>query len=78
MSEKIKAALDQIHREVGGDRPQLLEILREVQRRFGGVSSEVVDLIAQRLKIPRVEVESVVSFYAFLSDKPNGKVVKCI
>ena len=75
MSEQIKAALDQIHREVGSDRPQLLEILREVQRRFGGVSSEVVDLIAQRLQIPRVEVESVVSFYAFLSDKPNGKVV---
>ncbi len=75
MSERIKAVLDPICREVGNDRTSLLDILREVQHRCGGVSGEAVDLIAQRLNIARVEVESVVSFYAFLSDKPNGNVV---
>ncbi len=75
MSEKVEVVLDQICREVGNDRTRLLDILREVQHRFGGVSGEAVDLIAQRLETPRVEIESVVSFYAFLSEKPNGNVV---
>jgi len=59
----------------GNDPTRLMDIARAVQGKFGCVSSQALDLIAQAVGIPRVEVESLVSFYAFLSVKPKGKVV---
>ncbi len=59
----------------GRSRPALLDILRDVQRRFGWVSPQIVTAIAEELKIPRVEVEGVVTFYAFLSSEPAGEIV---
>jgi [NiFe] hydrogenase diaphorase moiety large subunit len=51
-----------------------LDIVREVQARWGCVDDEAIDEIAARIAVPRVEVESVVSFYAFLSKKSRGRV----
>ena len=64
-----------ICRSHGNDRTRLMDIARAVQAKYGCVSSQALDLIAQAVKISRVEVESLVSFYAFLSVKPKGKVV---
>jgi [NiFe] hydrogenase diaphorase moiety large subunit len=52
-----------------------MDIARAVQGKHGCVSSQALDLIAQAVGIPRVEVESLVSFYSFLSVKPKGNVV---
>jgi [NiFe] hydrogenase diaphorase moiety large subunit len=52
-----------------------MDIVREVQARFGWISPEAIDIIAKELDIHPVEVEGMVSFYAFLSEKPKGKVV---
>ena len=62
-------------RTYGNDPTRLMDIARAVQGKHGCVSSQALDLIAQAVRIPRVEVESLVSFYAFLSVKPKGKVV---
>jgi [NiFe] hydrogenase diaphorase moiety large subunit len=59
----------------GNDPTRLLDILIAVQERAGHVSSEVVDLVAAEVGVPRVDVEGVVSFYAFLSSEPRGKIV---
>jgi len=59
----------------GNDRTRMLDIVCAVQNRHGHVSSQALDLIAKALDTHRVEVESVVSFYAFLSVKPKGKIV---
>lgn len=59
----------------GNDPTRLMDIARAVQGKHGCVSSQALDLIAQAVGIPRVEVESLVSFYAFLSVKPKGNVV---
>ncbi|HBO44802.1 MAG TPA: NADH:ubiquinone oxidoreductase, partial [Planctomycetaceae bacterium] len=53
----------------------MMDIVRAVQERFGYVSDEAMDLIAKRVNVHRVEVQGVVSFYAFLSEQPKGKVV---
>jgi [NiFe] hydrogenase diaphorase moiety large subunit len=53
----------------------MMDIVEGVQKAFGCVSSETMDLIAKECDTHRVEVESVVSFYSFLSEKPKGKVV---
>jgi [NiFe] hydrogenase diaphorase moiety large subunit len=52
-----------------------MDILLEAHRRLGSVSGEAVDAIAAAVKLPRVEVESTLSFYAFFSPKPRGKFV---
>jgi [NiFe] hydrogenase diaphorase moiety large subunit len=70
---------DSVIREICGkyfyDRTRLMDILLEVHRRLGGVSGEAVDAIAKGVSLPRVEVESALSFYAFFSTKPRGKFV---
>ena len=75
MSDNLEAAIKDICQACGNDRGRMMDIVREVQARFGCVSSEALDLIATTVGTHRVEVESVVSFYAFLSKRTKGKVV---
>ncbi|MCL2102552.1 MAG: NAD(P)H-dependent oxidoreductase subunit E [Syntrophorhabdaceae bacterium] len=57
------------------DRTRLMDIAIAVQERFGCVSYEAMEEIARAVGTQRVEVESLVTFYSFLSVKPQGKVV---
>ena len=59
-----------------GDAPdRMMEILRTVQSKFGYVGEEAIDAIASAVGVPRVEVESTITFYAFLSKDPKGEFV---
>ncbi|MBN2289429.1 MAG: NAD(P)H-dependent oxidoreductase subunit E, partial [Candidatus Glassbacteria bacterium] len=53
-------------------RTRLVNVVRKVQSAYGQVSGQLIDMIAESLKIPRVEVEGVVSFYHFLTTDKNG------
>ncbi len=75
MSENLQAAIKEICQACGNDRRRMMDIVRAVQDKFGCVSGEAMSLIAKAVDTHRVEVESVVSFYAFLSERPKGKVV---
>jgi len=75
MSTELKEFIGEVCRKHGGDRGRMMDIVREVQQQFGCVSGEAMNLIASETQTHRVEVESVVSFYAFLSSKCKGKVV---
>jgi len=75
MGKNVESAIKDICRSHGNDRSRLLDIVRAVQDRFGCVSSNAMDLIAGCVSAHRVEVEGVVSFYAFLSERSGGKVV---
>ena len=75
MSEQVTAVITEICQACGNDRTRMMDIVRAVQEKFGGVSGEALELIASLVGTHRVEVESVVSFYAFLSKRPSGKVV---
>ncbi|MHC4402928.1 MAG: NAD(P)H-dependent oxidoreductase subunit E [Planctomycetota bacterium] len=75
MSDKLRQVIRQACGEAGSDRSRMLDVVRAVQEEFGHVGGEAVELIAERLSVHRVEVEDVVSFYAFLSDKPKGRVI---
>ena len=68
-----QAWLDQLARQRGNDASQLLQMLREVQERFGHIPREAVSRLAEKLSIPRARVESVASFYSFLHLKPHGE-----
>jgi len=75
MSGTLENTVKEICRSHNNDRTRMMDVVRAVQERFGCVSSEAMNAIAAALRTHRVEVESVVSFYSFLSEKPKGKVV---
>lgn len=75
MARDLSTAVKNICTECDHDRTRLMDIVRSVQEEFCCVSDEAIDMIASRLSIPRVEIESLVSFYAFLSKEPKGRVV---
>ena len=56
-------------------RPALLNILRDIQAEFGWISPKIITAISEEMKIPRVDVQGVVSFYSFLSESPKGRIV---
>ena len=75
MSDTLESVIHGICEAVGNDRTRMMDIVRAVQRRYACVSGEAMDLIAEQVGTHRVEVEGTASFYAFLSNKPKGKVV---
>ncbi len=75
MGETLERAVRDICEGVGNDRSRMMDIVRAVQARYGCVGDDAIDAIASVLRLPRVEVESVVSFYAFLSKEQKGRIV---
>lgn len=67
--------IEQICKRFENDRARLMDIVRDVQEALGYVPPEHYELIAREANTHRVEVESVVSFYSFLSDRKQGGVV---
>ena len=58
----------------GNDRSRVLDIVLAVQKEFGCVNAAAIDQIAEALSVSRLEVESVVSFYSFLSTEKKGQI----
>ncbi|MCE5325877.1 MAG: NAD(P)H-dependent oxidoreductase subunit E, partial [Planctomycetaceae bacterium] len=75
MSESLENIVKSVCRSCGNDRTRMMDVVRGVQEQVGGVTSQAMDLIARELSTQRIEVESVVSFYSFLSSRPKGQVV---
>lgn len=54
---------------------QLIEVLQDVQKRYGYVPREAMESVAQELGVPLIEVYRVASFYKAFRLKPSGKHV---
>ena len=74
MSE-LGSVIKEICGKFGNDRARLMDMVAAVQKKFDHVPREAFDLIAKEANTHRVEVESVVSFYSFLSDQKKGEVI---
>lgn len=59
----------------GNDRSRLIDILWEVQNGLGCINEQAMTLIAAEINTHRVEVEGLVSFYSFFSEKQKGKII---
>ncbi len=75
MSTLLETAVKKICKKLDHDPTRLLDVAHAVQVKYRCVSDEAMDVIARELEIPRVTVESLVSFYAFLSKEKKGRVV---
>ena len=75
MTGYLEAAVREVCQRYHNDRSRMMDIVTDIQKDNGYVSDEAMDLIAEVVGTHRVEVQAVVSFYAFLSDQAKGKVV---
>ena len=57
----------------GKERTALLPILQEIQKKFLYIDEHSQQEVARLLSIHPVEVNGVISFYAFLYDTPRGR-----
>ncbi|MHC4562096.1 MAG: NAD(P)H-dependent oxidoreductase subunit E [Planctomycetota bacterium] len=72
---KTEQAVKDICKQCGNDPTRMMDIVRGVQAALGSVDGSAMETIAKATNVRRVDVQSTVSFYAFLSSKPNGKIV---
>ena len=56
-----------------GNPASLLQILREVQECCDWISPEAVGIISRELRLPRLKIEAVATFYSFLYLQPRGR-----
>lgn len=57
----------------GGGRESLVRLLSDVNHESGSISESDMRAIAEKTKLSPAEVESVASFYSFLSRTPRGR-----
>jgi NADH-quinone oxidoreductase subunit E len=57
----------------GRQKSALIPMLMFAQDEVGSITTELVNEIASRLKIPPVQVDEVVTYYSMLHKKPMGK-----
>jgi len=69
----MKKFIETLVDEQAGRATGLLQILRKVQARWHHVPRDCIELLAEKLQIPRTEVISVVEFYTFLHARPQGE-----
>ena len=74
MTTDDKAAVEAIVGTFAADRSRLLDIVEAVERRFGYVSDSAVQAMATGLGIHPVEIEDMVSFYAFFDRQSRGRL----
>lgn len=75
MSGPLQSTIDRACNAIGHDATRLLEVLHAVQRQHRCVSEQAIEMIADALRIPRIQVDGVVSFYRFFSREPVGRIV---
>ncbi len=73
--EKMREEIRSLAEEFGKDHGSLIPILRAIQKKYYHVSSIAMQEIANLLGIHPIEVYSVVTFYSFLSEEPQGKYI---
>jgi NADH:ubiquinone oxidoreductase subunit E len=68
----LVAAIDELVARYGDDRAALIPILQELRQQRRQISDVAMQVVADRLGIPPVDVQGVVTFYHFLDTRPTG------
>ncbi len=71
--ETVGREIDQILAKYNNDPTRLMDILIDIQTRYGYISNAAVKIIAKAINYSVVDVVQTLSFYHFLSQKPTGK-----
>jgi len=72
---EVKEGVKGICRKYAGEPSPLMMILSEVQKEYGYIPLEVMEIISGETGVPVAEIYGVVTFYALFSTTPKGKYV---
>jgi [NiFe] hydrogenase diaphorase moiety large subunit len=75
MEQDTKSVVRQACKKFHHDGTRIIDILREVQKRLGCICEDTMDLLAAELSTYRIEIEGLVTFYSFFSEKQKGKII---
>lgn len=75
MHDEVEVTVQRVCHSYRNDGRRLMDIVTDLHREIGHVGGETLDLIAANVKVPRVRVQSLVSFYSFYSEQPRGRIV---
>ena len=73
MDEKVSNEVKQILEIYTQDKSNLIQILNEVQEKYGYIPKQAQTEISKYLSIPMAEVYGVITFYSRFTLKPKGK-----
>ena len=73
IDKKIKEEMQEIMTKYTTDKDNLIQILNEVQEKYGYIPKIAQMEISEYLKIPMAEVYGVVTFYSRFTLEPKGK-----
>jgi NADH:ubiquinone oxidoreductase subunit E len=73
--ERLREQVNDLVEKLGPGRSSLIPILQDVKRRYHGLDSDAMQIVADQLDIHPVEVYSVATFYAFLRPRKQGEHV---
>jgi len=67
------AAVDELVARYGSQRRAMLPVLEGLRERHRQIDDVAMQVVADRLGVPPVDVEGVVTFYHFLGTEPTGR-----
>ena len=73
--DEVTKELQNLATEYGSERDALISILQKIQSKYHFISDFTMQALADLLNIHPVEVYSIVTFYSFLSEHPQGKFI---
>lgn len=73
--DRLSEDINKWAEELGKKRTSLMPILQKIQKKYNQISEYAMQVVADVINIHPVEVNSFVSFFAFLNSKPQGKYV---
>ena len=73
MEEKVKIQTDEILKKYEKVKDNLIQILNEIQDKFGYIPKISMNEISEYLSIPLAEIYGVITFYSRFTLKPKGK-----
>ncbi len=69
---EVQAVVDSVIAEHGARRDEIIPILNAVNEKIGYVPAAAMELVSQRLRVPRSQIFSVATFYQMIATKPRG------
>src|SRR3989442_310136 len=73
ISDVLKKKFDEVIASYAMKGSAMVRMLLSAQDEIGFVSDEVMDEVARRLEVPRIEVVEVISYYSMLHRQPIGR-----
>ena len=73
MEQKLRQEVREILEQYTTSKDNLIQILNEIQEKYGYIPKEAQLEISDYLKIPMAEIYGVITFYSRFTLKPKGK-----